>query len=314
MMNSEDARSDFVLAAAAAALLPFVAGFVSGLPGYPVDGIIGGLLAIVWLGLTMLFVPIVIVRYREEGLSAFSIGGQRQALGKVAVVAVPIVVLGYLRSMSLMGPFVGLLGRLGIPLGGTPTVGAPGADLVDLVLRVLYIAVLLVGSIGLTGFLVSRAEDAFRSPDMPVVEALRTFGMGAAAASLVLGLLATVGRGYAITTTIGASLALAATVLLADRFVYGNMTTTRAGIIGPAIATLAFHILSTGGVLGGDLVTGLWWGSLGFGLVVVAASLSKTKATSIAFVVPIVAATLYPTCIAPVSLAQGIGISGFCPG
>lgn len=310
-MNSEDARSDFVLAAAGAVLLPFLASLVASIPGHPDAGSLPGrLLVVLWTGVSLAFVPIVIGRYREQGLRAYGLHGSRDVLPRAAMVAVPLVVLGYLRAAAVVGPGPGLAGRLAIPFAGNPAVDGGSGGPLDVLVRALYLAVLVAGSLVLVGFLVDRARDAFRSPEMPVVEALRTFGMAAAAASVVFGLLAVVGRDVPIALALGASVALVLVVLLADRFVFTGMTTTRAGILAPAIATAVFHLLSTGRVFGGDLVLGLWWGSLGFGLVVAAACLARTGATSLAFAVPIAAALLYPTCISPVGLPQGA--SGFC--
>ncbi len=312
MMNSEDARSDFVLAAAGAVLIPYLADLARSLPGYPSDGSsFGTLLAILWLGLTMMFVPIVIGRHREEGLAAYSLAAPRDPLPRVAIIAIPVILLGFLRAMSLVGPLRAVVGRFGIPQGGTPALAAAGFDPIELVLRIAYIGTVGVGALVLIGFLVNRAPDAFRSPDLPVVEGLRTYGMGAAGASVFFGLLAVVSRGVGMQLAIGASVALAATILIADRFVVSTMHTTRAAILAPAIASAVFHVLSTGGILGGDLVLGLWLASLGFGIVVVAASLARTGATAIAFAVPIVVTSIYPTCISAVSAIQS---GSFCGG
>ncbi len=311
MMNSEDARSDFVLAAAGAVLMPFLASLVANLPGYPSPtSLLGELLAIAWMGATLAFVPVVIVRYREQGPKGFALGGSRAVLSKAAVLAVPLLVLGYLRAMALVGPVRAALGRLAIPFAGSPTLGDSGLDPLDVLVRALYLVVLVAGSLVLVGFLIDRARDAFRSVDLPVVEALRTYGMAAAAAGLLFGLLAMVGRGVGASLAIGAPLVVVALVLLADRHVYAGMTTSRAAVLAPAIATAVFHVLATGGVFGGDLVLGLWWGSLGFGLVVVAACLARTGPTALAWTVPVVAAVLWPTCISPVSVVQGA--AGFC--
>ncbi len=305
MMNSEDARSDFVLAAAAAVLLPFLADLATAIPFYPAGGSFARhLLDVAWSAVHLMLVPLIIVRYREQGLAGFGLSGDRRVIGQAAILALPLVALGILRGYVRRGSVSAIGGQFALALPGSPAVGG-GADVGEILARVLGIVVVAIGSVVLIGFLINRAEDAFRQVGIPLVEALRTYGMGAAAVSAVFGLLAIAGRSLSFGLAAGATLALGALVLLADRLVYGNMSTNRSTILAPAIAVLVFHVLATGGVFGGDLVFGLWWGSLGFGLVVVAACLAQTRATALAFVVPLLAAALYPTCISPISVVQG---------
>lgn len=310
MMNRDDARSDFVLAAAGAFLLPLVASLIASIPFYPDGGSWFALgLDLLWLASFTMLVPWVIARHREQGAAAFDLTGKQDAIRRGTIIALPIVLFGTLRAYSQLGSPSAALGLYALPLGGDPTIGE--FDLFEFVARILGRTVVIVGSVVFAGFLINRARDAFAEVDIPVVEALRTFGMGAAAASLLMGLLLLLRQSIGLTLWLGSTAVLVLLVLLADRLVYANMSTTRAAILAPGIVTVVLHVFSFGGLFRGDLAAALWFSSLGFGLMVVAACLAGTRATKLAWVMPVAATGLWPTCLSPIGLQQGMSAACF---
>jgi hypothetical protein len=308
MMMSDDARSDFVLAAASAYLIPQLGGLLPRLPLYDtLPYLVRVFVQLGLIGAGLMLVPVIIMRFREQGAAGCDlVAGNSAAIRKGLVIALPIAALGVIRGYSLLGGGSALLGEAAIPLGGNPAV--TGFDIQEMIFRISRLVVVSVGAVVFSGFLINRARSAFRPVEISAVEALRTYGMGATGISLVLGLLRVVsGRGPGPAVILGSSLVLAMVVLLADRLVHPGQTATRMGILAPGIATAVLHVLAAGGLFGGgDLLTGLWLASLGGGLMVVAASIAGTKATTMAWVTPVLATLLFRSCIAPVSAGQSM--------
>lgn len=306
---SDDARSDFVLAVGGAALLPMIAALVAQVPPYPwLPLLVRNLLGIGWIGLHLMLVPWAITRHREQGIASYDLDGDRRALRSGLLLAVPIVLLGTLRAYSLQGTWTAFLGLLGGSTVGGPVV-AP-FDLERLALTYLLVAMTAVGMVVFSGFVVNRARDAFREVSIPTVEALRTYGMAAVGVAFITGLMLVLKQAITFPFAVAAAVGLAALILLADRKIFSGMTTTRASILAPAFATLGLHIMATGGLFSDALLFGLWWGALGFGLMVVVASIAGTSATKLAWVTPVLATAIWPSCMATASISQIS--SGFC--
>ena len=293
-MSSEDARSDFILAAAALFFGGLLVGIVTGLPFYP-GGIVALLLLPVWILLVSAYPAWWLVRYREQGSTGHGLPpSSRGSLGQGVVLAVPLLAGGYLLALGPRGPVGALLGRAGDLVQG-PTVEGLSPTL--LAVNVVLLAAAAVSAVLLYGMLAARARDAFRSPDMRLLEGLRTFGMGAAGVALVMGLLmmlagrrSLLGVGIDVVT-------LVAVVLLTDRMVDGKDTTTRATLLAPAIVVVVASLLASGGLFRGDLLGTLYYGALGGGLAIVVAALVETRRSAWAVVPLVVASVWAPTCV-----------------
>ncbi|MBW3664535.1 MAG: hypothetical protein KY469_15650 [Actinobacteria bacterium] len=285
-MSSEDARSDFVLAAAVFLLGGLVSEFVARLPGYP-DGTLALALAIGWVFALSGLVPLLLARYRAHGIGAFGLSGDRSGVSFGVLIALPVAVVGILtrwtNGTSLTDAALGDL-----------IVVLDPADLPTLVLGIGFIVASFLGMLLLYPFLTVRARDGFARNVLPLVEALRTFGMGAAAASLVFGLLNAIRPGYrpgGVLWTVGG---LAVAVLLTDRAVVGGMETTRATIVAPMIIAAAAQFLAFGGIFGNrDLLQSLYQASLAAGTAVIIATLIETRARAWAVVPVALALAIY---------------------
>lgn len=285
-MSSEDARSDFVLAAAVFLLGGLVSEFVARLPGYP-DGTLAALLGICWVFALTGLVPLLLARYRGHGLGAFGLLGDRSGVSFGLLIAVPIVAVGVLvgwtRGLSFSDA----------ALGEFVVVRQP-ADLTSSLVTIGLVVAVSLGMLLLYPFLTVRARDGFARNVLSLVEALRTFGMGAAAASLVFGLLNAIRPEYragGVLWTVGG---LAVAVLLTDRAVVGGMETTRATIVAPMIIAAAAQFLAFGGIFGNrDLLQSLYQASLAAGTAVIIATLIETRARAWAVVPVVLALAIY---------------------
>lgn len=269
-MSSEDARSDFILAAAAFLLGGLVRDFVARLPGYP-DGTLGLVLAVLWVFALTGLVPVLLARYRAHGLGAFGLAGGATGMGAGVIVALPIVAVGFLdRWTNGIAPLQSALGDLSVLL-------EPG-NVTELLLTVGFIVATFFGLVLLYTFLTVRARDGFARNVLPLVEALRTFGMGAVGAATILGLLNAIRPGFrpaGVLWTVGG---LAIAVLLTDRLVVGGMETTRATILAPMAIAAAAQLFAFGGVFGNqDLLLSLYLASLAAGVAAIIAALVETR-------------------------------------
>ncbi len=285
-LSQDDARSDFVLAVAAVVLGRYAVSVLAQIPGYPLTGVAGNSLRLVWVILLTGTAPYLLARYRNHVPSAFGLGGD--ATGSLlvgVVVAAPLIIVHILEHV-FEGDFGtllrSLLGRYAV---GSPTVGDPGLD-ADRLFEYAIITVAAVGTWLFMSFLAVRARDAFRSPDMELTEAVRTFGIAGVGASLVFGVLNGL-RGLPFGNVLLISVALFAMVMLVDQYVPPRVTTTRATILGPAIAVVVLYVLAAGGLFGGDLLLGLWTGSAAGVLMICVSALVEVKKGGAALVLAI---------------------------
>ena len=294
-LNPEEARSDFILAASALVFGTLVVDFLFRLPFYP-SGQLSVWLTPVWVVLLMIVPPRFLANYRDQGSEAFGLVGDRSNLGDGLLLITPLVAVGYLRGFSDGSVLGALLGRL---RGFTPTGGSlVQLDLTSLVLGVVILVAAGVGIMLLFGMLVVRARDGFRATDMPLLEALRTYGLGAVAIGTVLGLLISLtGAGPPTWAVLLEGLAMVAVILLTDRLVANGDRTSRATILAPAIvAIVAFIFAMGGGLFSSNLALSLYRGAMAASISVVLAVLIETKRSSWA-AVPLVAAMVWaPTC------------------
>lgn len=283
--DPEEARSDFILAAAATLFGPLLLSFIQDLAPGLFSGTFGNL-----VGLTLFFaytglVPLLLARYREEGMEAFGLDEGRDGLVPGLLIAAPIVLVSIALQLALTGsPIDAVLGTL-----SGLTVGPINALLTLLRAVVVSAAVVLLYT-----FLVTKARHAFARNDVPQVEMLRTFGMAAAAGGLVVGLLLLV-RGGSFMRVLLDAVTLAAVVLVTDRFVTPQGRTTRAAVLAPAIVALIVKIE----LFGGEFLISLRGALLGAGLIVVVAVLVETRQYAWAVVPALVATVLWVTPLIP---------------
>ncbi len=294
-LSPDDARSDFILAASALVFGTLVVEFVFRIPFYP-SGDLSLWLTPIWVVLLMVVPPRFLARYREQGLDAYGLVGERTGLADGLLLVAPLLAVGYVRGFS-GGSVVGaLLGRLrGFAANGP---GLVQLDLLTLLLGVIVLVAAGVGTMYLFGLLVVRARDGFRATDMPLLEALRTYGLGAVAVGTVLGLLISLaGSGPPTWAVFLDGLAMVAVILLTDRLVATNDRTTRATVLGPAIvAMVAFVFSMGGGLFSANLAVSLYRGAMAASVAIVLAVLLETRRSAWT-AVPLVAATVWaPTC------------------
>ena len=306
-ISSEDARSDFILAAAAVFLGVQLVSLLSSIPGYPLTGTLGQLLALGWLVVLACGAPYALARYRNQVPAAFGLGPEDRGRVSVGLVVGAPLLVGYLLSAVLSGDLrdmlLALAGRLYVQ---GPTLGGFSWDL-DAILSILAVVVVAVGSAITGAFLAVRARDAFRSPDMDLTELLRTFGLGAVGLSFVMGALAVVRDDGSFPGLLVRTLALLTVVLLVDRYVPPRVQVPRAAIIGPAIAVLVLWVIAFGGPFRGDLLIGLTAGTASGALLVAAAALLSVR-QGLAAAVLLAASVVYPVGSYPLHPLPFLGV------
>lgn len=294
-LSPDDARSDFILAASALVFGTLVVEFITRIPFYP-SGELAGWLLPVWVVLLMVVPARFLVRHREQGLDGHGLVGDRAGVGDGILLVAPLLAAGYVRGFS-GGSVVGaLLGRLRSMASVGPSIA--DLDLLTLVLAMAILGTAGVGSMYLFGLLVVRARDGFRATDMPLLEALRTYGLGAVAIGTLLGLLLSLaGSGPPTWAVLVDGGAMVAVILLTDRLVATNDRTTRATMLGPAIVAVVAWIFAVGGGLfSSNLAVSLYRGAMAASVAIVLAVLLETR-RSAWLAVPLVAATVWaPTC------------------
>ncbi|MDP8930300.1 MAG: hypothetical protein M3O70_17460 [Actinomycetota bacterium] len=287
--NPEEARSDFVLAAAAAVLGPLLLRLLAplGLRALQGRGPVGAaffvLVAFAFTGL----VPLLLARHRGEGLAAFGLDAPRQAMSAGLLAAVPLVAVGMLQWWAV---------TRSLPKALTGVFAQVIDDPFGLVFAALGSLALFVGSVLLFTFLTVKARDGFARTELAQLQMLRTLGLAAAGAGAVVGLLLLPIRRIALGAALLEPLALAAVVLLADRLVQPRVTTSRAAILGPVIVALLLQLE----LFGGAFLTSLREGLLAAGLVVVVAVLVETRQTAWAVVPLFAAVSFYAVSFRPV--------------
>ncbi len=301
IIESDEARSDVILAAAAAVLGNFLIGIVSQLPLYPRSGVPGMLVAVFWIFAVTGLVPLLLAQYRGDGVRAFGLDAPRAAWRRGLLLVVPVVVLGVLQALLVGGdPLGAALGRIGQALAAAAPLGSAMA--------VLELVALIIGGVLLTTFLTVRGREGFKPVDLSLTQALRTFGLGAAGVALVAGLLRSLGPQVgtgAVLLEVGALVAL---VLLADRLVPLGPTVPRGAILAPMVVVAVAHLFALGGgLLFGNPLIGLHAGGLAAGTAVVVAVMVSARHMAWAVVPLLIAVHWWPTCLSPVPISQAPG-------
>ncbi|MTV26486.1 hypothetical protein FTX61_13845 [Nitriliruptoraceae bacterium ZYF776] len=311
-VSAEDARSDVILAGAAAIFGPLLLTLVDGTPGLPRAGAPRVALDLAFAFAITGLVPLLLARYRRDLPGAFLLGPVRGAQRPRAqvttglVLALPIAVLGIVRGLAVVGELgPAALGRISAAALPAPVVGRTTFDVVGALLAVATVVVLTLGALLLIGFVTVRGRDAFRQDDRSSTELLRTVGMGAAGLGLVLGLVRSIGSGSPLLAVLNA-LTLAAVVLLVDRQVPRGATVPRAAVLTPAVLVVLLHVFAAGGLLGGGLVRGLQTGALAGGIALALAILAEHRRSMLVAVPALVALAWWPSCLSPVPILAGL--------
>jgi hypothetical protein len=300
-IGPDEARSDVILAAAAAVLGTFLIGLVTQLPLYPRTGILGALVAVFWVFALTGLVPLLLARYRGDGMKAFGLQAQRDAWRRGLVLVAPVAAVGVLQALLVAGdPMGAALGRIGRALR-SPVAAAP-------IYSALELVALVVGGLMLTTFLAVRGREGFRPVDMSLTQALRTFGMGCAGVALIGGLLRSLGPEVRVGGVLLEVAALVVLILLADRLVPLGPTVPRGAILAPLVVIAVAHLFALGGgLLFGNPLIGLHAGGLGAGTAVVIAVLVSARNMAWAVVPLMIAVHWWPTCLSPVPISQAPG-------
>lgn len=294
-ISPEDARSDVILAAATTVFGGLLVRVLTGLPLYPRSGIVVALLDAGWVFVLTGLVPLLLARYRGDGIAAFGLDRSRSAWRSGLLVALPIAVVGVLTTLTVtQAPYLALLGRFGRVASG------PGIGVGVLLVEVASLVALSVGSLLLVGFLTTRGRDAFRSTEVSLTELVRTFGMGAAVVALAAGTFRLIG-GASLLGVLLPVMGLAVVVLLADRLVASAMRTARTAVVTPVVVVAAVHVFAAGGLLRGGLFSGMYAAALGAGVATVMAVLLESRWRAWAVVPIAVAAHWWPGCLSPLA-------------
>jgi hypothetical protein len=304
-LSPDDARSDVILAAAATVLGGFAVAFLTRLPLYPQRGLLAMLLGVVWILALTAVVPLLLSRYRGDRAAAFGLDGPRGAWVGGLVLAVPVALVGIVLELFRSGQVTDvLLGRIGTAARLATLFDAAATTTVVAGLR---FAALTVGTLALVGFLAVRGREAFRPTDVSLTQLVRTLGMGAAGAALVLGLLRSLGPGRPVPVLVNA-VGLAVLVLLADRLVPAGRDVPRAAIVTPVVVVVVAHVFAAGGLFRGDLPLALYTGALAAGTATVIAALALTRDRAWAILPLAVALHWWPTCLSPLALELGAAL------
>jgi len=301
-LSPDDAKSDVILAGATVLFGGLVRALVAQLPLYPRSGVLAVVLDLVWILALTAVVPWLLSRHRGDGLAAFGLDGDRSAIGGGIPLALPVIVAQVALVLLLGGSLVQAVGgRFGGVLGGQGVLQAGGPTF--LILQGARLVVLSLGAILLISFLAIRSREAFpRSPEMSLTEMVRTFGMGAAVLSLLVGLLATLGSLRAFFGMVVTVAALIAVLLLADRRIPSRLSVPRTTIIAPALIVLLIHIFAGGGIFGGGLINGIYPGALGAGIAIAVAALVQVRAVAWSIVPLLLAVHWWQSTLSPLAL------------
>lgn len=298
-LSADEAKSDVILAAAATLFGGLLLGWISGIPLYPTTGLVGSIVDVIEIAVIVGLVPLLLARYRDGTLEqSYALDSPSSGLWVGLLVGAPIALIEIVRRLVISGSVTdALVGRI---LLGQPTITSSVelTQVGDIGIEAVWVAVFAAATWMFLSFVIVRSRPAFRSPDMDVTGALRTFGLAAAAGGFVIGLLRALVERSGFMVTLLSFVAVAAAVLIADRYVPAGTETTRAAMLAPAIIVLVAHILSGGGLFRGDLITTLHRGLTSAALVIALAALVESRnGWALPPIVAIVA--LWPTCATP---------------
>lgn len=289
--NTEEARSDFILAAAVAVFGPLILRLLNPLLNRlslsVFSILLNGALVFAVTGLT----PVLLARYRDEDTAAFGLDTQPGPGILPGILAgVPILLVALYATLRGGGDLLsGLLGTLtafsGSPVGIVATVLARAAGFAGLVLLYTFLAV--------------KARHGFARTELNQVEALRTFGIATAGVALLVGLLAAATPDVSLLRAVVDVLALVIMVLVADRFVTTTATTSRATVLAPALVAVLLAVNIFGG--GAEsLLASVRTGLLAGGFILVTTMFVESRRYAWAVIPMFAFVTVYRTAFFPI--------------
>ncbi|MEX0868533.1 MAG: hypothetical protein WD011_02575 [Nitriliruptoraceae bacterium] len=294
ILDSDDARTDVILAAAAALFGGAVRAFATQVPGYPRSGVVAVVVELGWLFAMTGLVPLLLARYRGDGAAAF--GLTRPRGGLTLGVQLAGVVLGAQLLLTLLSsgtPEGALLGRFAGRTSGLAVFAVTAR-----------VAVSTVGALLLVTFVAHRGAAWGNSPDRTLPQLLRTIGMVAAGIAAISGVVRAVGPGglRGMLAAIVTAIAAAALVLVADRAVSARRVVPRTAVVAPVVVVALLHLFASGGIFGGDLVAAAHTGGLAVAVTAVIATLTHVPGRGGAPIVLLAAVHLWPTCLSPLAI------------
>lgn len=215
-----EARSDLFLAGAVYLFAPVVVDILLNALGVSLGRAVGTVVFLVVHVATTVVVPVSLIRYRRENLSAYGLGaGPPAGVGLGLLIAVPVaaaaLVAGLVDSAS---------GRAGVPVLGGP----------DAMQTVLVRTVFWLGLAFLAVYVTVKARDAFgghpQTVRQGVAEISRWLGIVVAVATLLL-----LAAGVLDPALVILPLGVAGAVLLAVRFLRGPSVTARTTLLTPVV-------------------------------------------------------------------------------
>lgn len=305
-LSPEDARSDVILAGAAAVFGGTLLSLLLTAPGLPTSGVIAEVIVVAAAFVLSGLVPFLLARYRADIPGAFALGGGGAFASVALLLALPAVALGSLRALLVEGSLLTAVGgRIGRALGGSPVVGPAGADVLGAVLAGLQVVALSAGALLLLSFLTVRGRDAFRSDDRSATEVLRTFGAVGLGVATVGGLVTAIGGSTSIAAVGLNVLAAAALLAVVDRTVPAGLRVTRPAILTPVVLIGVAHLLAAGGIFRGGIVQAAYTGGLAVvTTVAVAITIERGGRAAVAGLL-LVAVSWWPSCLHPLPLGSG---------
>ena len=306
-LSPEDARSDVIMAGAAAVFGGTLLSLVLTAPGIPASGIVAEVIVVAAAFVLSGLVPILLARYRSDVPGAFALGGGGAFGGVALLLALPAVVLGSLRALLVDGSLLTAVGgRLGRALTASPLVGAGQAvDVVGVILAALQIVALSVGTLLLLGFLTVRGRDAFRSDERSATEVLRTFGAVGLGVAAIGGLLSAIGGGGSLAAVGLNVLGAAALLAVVDRTVPVGLRVTRPAILTPVVLVGVAHLLAAGGIFRGGIISAAYTGGLATVTTVAVAITIERGGRAAPTALLLVAVSWWPSCLHPLPLGSG---------
>lgn len=283
-ISRDAARSDVVLVpggiVVGAGLVALLYRIGNGIGIWPTSSIVGPILDLVVMVALMVAWPVWMARQRGEVRVT---GGRHLELGELptaALVALP----AFLVAIVIAWGFQDV--QLGDALAGyTAVVRVVPEGPVRLLARIA----LAVGTWLVLVLVARRAVEGYSSPDQPTAGMLRTWGLAAAAATVVLQLLlAVANRGSAMVALLS-GLAVALTVLVVDRLLPAGIRTARWTIGAPVIVVVVLWLLR-GWLFSDLLLTNLASAAPAAGFTVCIVALVEGRRPTAAALLPLVAA------------------------
>lgn len=298
VLDSDDAKTDIVLAGAAAVFGGSVRGFVSQIPGYPRSGIGALMVELGWLIAITALVPVLLSRHRGDRWAAFGLTRPVTGLTTGWLVAAPIAaaaaVVGLVGPASDLGTRAWWWGRL----AGAVTVGtSPTARIAT----VLQLVVLIAGATLLVTFLAKRGASLDRSPSWTPVRLARTFAVPATVVAAIAGLTRVV-LGWPLLPVIAQVGALTAVLFIVERRVRVASPVRRATVLAPAVVVAVLHLFAAGGLFRGDLLAAIHSGGLAVGMTVTIVLLATSRIGAWAVLPVMLVVHWWPMCLSPLAL------------